>query len=154
MVELGKFERKKFKNSILQDGHAKMEEEPTHLYPFPKKEALTLNRGTKLGRDSYPIMLWWSPLTGETGRLRQCGPVACFFTMNRTYLHEPMTRALLFYGKKACCLSPCVCRHPIPKRRYCSPPKGEVVELTFKCFGMPDFPCYCSVEGLSFWQIE
>ncbi|XP_036750234.2 alpha-(1,3)-fucosyltransferase 10 isoform X3 [Manis pentadactyla] len=98
VVELGKFERKKFKNSILQDGHAKMEEESTHLYPFPKKEALTLNRGTKLGRDSYPIMLWWSPLTGETGRLRQCGPVACFFTMNRTYLHEPMTRALLFYG--------------------------------------------------------
>ncbi|NXG52265.1 FUT10 fucosyltransferase, partial [Psilopogon haemacephalus] len=46
----------------------------------------------------YPILLWWSPLTGETGRLGQCGEDVCFFTINRTYQHNQMTRAFLFYG--------------------------------------------------------
>lgn len=99
VVELGKFERKKFKGSSLRDGHAKVEEEPTHLYPSPKKDALVLNRKDPMETDSYPIMLWWSPLTGETGRVGQCGEEACFFTINRTYLHHPRTRAFLFYGK-------------------------------------------------------
>ncbi|XP_025788912.1 GDP-fucose protein O-fucosyltransferase 3 isoform X1 [Herpailurus yagouaroundi] len=96
VVELGKLERKKFKNSNWQDGHASMEEEPTHLYPLPGKEAL--NWKNKSETDNYPIMLWWSPLTGETGRLGQCGADACFFTINRTYLHHHMTKAFLFYG--------------------------------------------------------
>lgn len=99
VVELGKFERKKFKNSDLRAGHAKMEEEPVHLYPLPGKETLILKRKNQLETDSYPIMLWWSPLTGETGRLGQCGADECFFTINRTYLHHPMTKAFLFYGK-------------------------------------------------------
>ncbi|EGV96828.1 Alpha-(1,3)-fucosyltransferase 10 [Cricetulus griseus] len=47
---------------------------------------------------SYPIVLWWSPLTGETGRLGQCGADACFFTINRTFQHHHMTKAFLFYG--------------------------------------------------------
>lgn len=98
MVELGKFERKEFKSSSLQDGHTKMEEAPTHLNSFLKKEGLTFNRKRKWELDSYPIMLWWSPLTGETGRLGQCGADACFFTINRTYLHHHMTKAFLFYG--------------------------------------------------------
>ncbi|XP_066093226.1 alpha-(1,3)-fucosyltransferase 10 isoform X1 [Saccopteryx bilineata] len=98
VVELGKLERKTFKHSNLRDGHAKAEEEPAHLYPVPKKEALALTRKKTLETDSYPVMLWWSPLTGETGRLGQCGKDACFFTINRTYLHHHMTRAFLFYG--------------------------------------------------------
>nr|XP_012631196.1 alpha-(1,3)-fucosyltransferase 10 [Microcebus murinus] len=98
VVELGKFERTKFGNSNLQDGHAKMEEGPGHLNPFLKKEAPALHRKKTSGSDSYPVMLWWSPLTGETGRLGQCGADACFFTINRTYLHHPMTKAFLFYG--------------------------------------------------------
>ncbi|XP_008583857.1 PREDICTED: alpha-(1,3)-fucosyltransferase 10-like [Galeopterus variegatus] len=97
VVELGKFERKKFKHSNLHDGHAEMEEEPRALNPFLKKEALTLNRRKQLEMDSYPVMLWWSPLTGETGRLGQCGADTCFFTINRTYLHHHRTRAFLFY---------------------------------------------------------
>ncbi|XP_048648759.1 alpha-(1,3)-fucosyltransferase 10 isoform X4 [Marmota marmota marmota] len=98
VVELGKFERKTFKNSNLQDGHKKLEEEPEHLNPFLQKDALSLIRKRQLEIDSYPIMLWWSPLTGETGRLGQCGADACFFTINRTYWHHPMTKAFLFYG--------------------------------------------------------
>lgn len=119
VVELGKFERKKFKSSNLRDGHAKTGEEPTHLYSFPKKEALTPNRKETLETDSYPIMLWWSPLTGETGRLGQCGADACFFTINRTYLHHPMTKAFLFYGRWGFCLSAFVCWHPSLKLHHC-----------------------------------
>ncbi|XP_063096120.1 alpha-(1,3)-fucosyltransferase 10 isoform X1 [Cavia porcellus] len=98
VVELGKFERKKFKNFHLQDGRTKVEEESDHLNVFFKKQTLTLNRKQKLEVGDHPIMLWWSPLTGETGRLGQCGADACFFTINRSYLHHPMTKALLFYG--------------------------------------------------------
>ncbi|XP_047628477.1 alpha-(1,3)-fucosyltransferase 10 [Phacochoerus africanus] len=98
VVELGKFEGKNFKNSNLKDGYAEMEKEPVPLHPFLKREGLSLNKKNTLAADSYPIMLWWSPLTGETGRLGQCGLDACFFTINRTYLHHQRTKVLLFYG--------------------------------------------------------
>ncbi|XP_006973999.1 GDP-fucose protein O-fucosyltransferase 3 isoform X1 [Peromyscus maniculatus bairdii] len=98
VVELGKFERKRFKNSNLQDGRKKVEEEPKPLNPFPEKAALALDVKNRMDVGSYPIVLWWSPLTGETGRLGQCGPDACFFTINRTFQHHPMTKAFLFYG--------------------------------------------------------
>ncbi|XP_077000843.1 GDP-fucose protein O-fucosyltransferase 3 isoform X2 [Tamandua tetradactyla] len=97
-VELGRFERKKLKNSKLQDGQMKMEDKPIHPYPFLKKGVLTLKGKKKSETDIYPVMLWWSPLTGETGRLGQCGADTCFFTINRTYLHHHMTKAFLFYG--------------------------------------------------------
>lgn len=99
VVELGKFEGKKFKNSHLKDGRAEMEAEPLHLRPFFKRGGLTLNRKRTLAADGFPIMLWWSPLTGENGRLGQCGADACFFTINRTYLHHHRTKAFLFYGR-------------------------------------------------------
>ncbi|KAI4529610.1 hypothetical protein MG293_020288 [Ovis ammon polii] len=98
VVELGKFEGKKFKNSHLKDGRAEMEAEPLHLRPFFKRGGPTLNRKKTLAADGFPIMLWWSPLTGETGRLGQCGADACFFTINRTYIHHHRTKAFLFYG--------------------------------------------------------
>ncbi|KAM4836647.1 GDP-fucose protein O-fucosyltransferase 3 isoform 3-T4 [Thomomys bottae] len=98
VVELGKFERKTFKNLIFQDEHTNLEEESKHLDPFIKKEALSMDKMKTLEVKSYPIMLWWSPLTGETGRLGHCGADKCFFTINRTYQHHPMTKAFLFYG--------------------------------------------------------
>lgn len=75
-----------------------MEAEPLHLRPFFKRGGPTLNRKKTLAADGFPIMLWWSPLTGETGRLGQCGADACFFTINRTYIHHHRTKAFLFYG--------------------------------------------------------
>ena len=112
VVELGKFEGKKFKNSHLKDGRAEMEAEPLHLRPFFKRGGLTLNRKRTLAADGFPIMLWWSPLTGENGRLGQCGADACFFTINRTYLHHHRTKAFLFYGRWGFCLSPCLLTSP------------------------------------------
>lgn len=98
VVELGKFERKTFKNADFQDGHKKVEEKAGHLNPFYPKEALALNGENTFDIGSYPIMLWWSPLTGDTGRLGQCGTDTCFFTINRSLQQHHMTKAFLFYG--------------------------------------------------------
>ncbi|XP_048186331.1 alpha-(1,3)-fucosyltransferase 10 isoform X3 [Perognathus longimembris pacificus] len=97
VVELGKFERKKLKSFSFQDERKHLEEESEHVDPFAKKEALSMDKKDMLEVKSYPIMLWWSPLTGETGRLGQCGADKCFFTINRTSQHHPMTKAFLFY---------------------------------------------------------
>ncbi|XP_053150424.1 alpha-(1,3)-fucosyltransferase 10 isoform X2 [Hemicordylus capensis] len=69
-----------------------------YAYPLVKKPELYSKTKRMQSKDRYPILLWWSPLTGETGRLGQCGPDACFFTINRTYQQHPMTKAFLFYG--------------------------------------------------------
>lgn len=46
----------------------------------------------------YPIILWWTPFTGETGTVHQCGLEKCFFTQNRSYLNNNLLQAILFYG--------------------------------------------------------
>ncbi|KAL2100273.1 hypothetical protein ACEWY4_004667 [Coilia grayii] len=52
-----------------------------------------------IGADSsYPVIVWWSPLTGEQGRLGECGSNKCFFTVNRSFYSHPSTQAFLFYG--------------------------------------------------------
>lgn len=45
-----------------------------------------------------PILLWWTPFTGEPGQLRQCGRQKCFFTQNRLFKDHPKLQAFLFYG--------------------------------------------------------
>ncbi|XP_050800332.1 alpha-(1,3)-fucosyltransferase 10 isoform X1 [Gopherus flavomarginatus] len=97
VLELGQSERK-IKVSSLQDGSLKLEEQQKHAYQFFNKQELYSNTRRVLDVDRYPILLWWSPLTGETGRLGQCGQDVCFFTIKRTYQHNHMTRAFLFYG--------------------------------------------------------
>ncbi|XP_027709511.1 alpha-(1,3)-fucosyltransferase 10 isoform X2 [Vombatus ursinus] len=95
--ELGKFERPKIESSNLKDGQQKPEEATRHLRPFLKK-GLHQSKQKVAKADSYPIMLWWSPLTGESGRLGHCGADTCFFTINRSYQHHHLTKAFLFYG--------------------------------------------------------
>lgn len=48
--------------------------------------------------NEYPVIVWWSPLTGEQGRIGECGQNRCFFTVNRSYYAHPSTQAFLFYG--------------------------------------------------------
>ncbi|XP_025933968.1 alpha-(1,3)-fucosyltransferase 10 isoform X2 [Apteryx rowi] len=95
ITELGNSEKKAAVISSLQGGPLKPEER--HAFQF-KKQELHSDFRTESDADHYPILLWWSPLTGETGRLGQCGEDVCFFTVNRTYQHHQMTRAFLFYG--------------------------------------------------------
>lgn len=65
-------------------------------------ETRLTKRGTFLthhGSDFQdPIIVWWSPLTGEQGRLADCGHNRCFFTVNKSYYSHPLTQAYLFYG--------------------------------------------------------
>lgn len=46
----------------------------------------------------YPILLWWTPFTGDPGTARKCGQNMCFFTVDKHYYRHPQTKVLLFYG--------------------------------------------------------
>lgn len=45
-----------------------------------------------------PVILWWTPFTGDQGTSRQCGSVSCFFTQDRRFQYHPLTKVLMFYG--------------------------------------------------------
>ncbi|KAM9330100.1 GDP-fucose protein O-fucosyltransferase 3 [Gastrophryne carolinensis] len=90
VLELGRFEKQKKKSFSQQAKQSHQMRTGLQVNLFQRK--------LEHGLNSNPVMLWWSPLTGENGRLRQCRDNSCFFTINRTYLHHPMTRAILFYG--------------------------------------------------------
>nr|CAD7456163.1 unnamed protein product [Timema tahoe] len=47
-----------------------------------------------------PVILWWTPFTGEKGRLKKCGNYLCYFTEDRNFHHHPLTKAFVFYGSK------------------------------------------------------
>ena len=46
-----------------------------------------------------PIIIWWTPFTGEKGRSKMCGKVKCFFTVDRHYQNHPQTKV----GPSAVC---------------------------------------------------
>lgn len=94
VVELGRFEKQKKKGVSLQDSQHQKQSQSL----LTGLQANLFHKRFDNGLEKYPIMLWWSPLTGENGRLGQCGDNSCFFTINKTYLHHPMTKAVLFYG--------------------------------------------------------
>uniref|UniRef100_A0A8C5XAG4 GDP-fucose protein O-fucosyltransferase n=1 Tax=Malurus cyaneus samueli TaxID=2593467 RepID=A0A8C5XAG4_9PASS len=95
ITELGNSENKVSVISSLHSSPLKPGER--HAFQF-KKQELHSSFKTKSDVNHYPVLLWWSPLTGETGRFSQCGEDVCFFTINKTYQHNQMTRAFLFYG--------------------------------------------------------
>lgn len=43
-----------------------------------------------------PLILWWTPFTGERGRYKKCGNVKCFFTVDRHYMNNPQTKVPQF----------------------------------------------------------
>lgn len=96
ITELSDSENKAAVVSSLHSGPLKPEERCDLQF----KNELDSNFRTESDANHYPILLWWSPLTGDTGRLGQCGEDVCFFTINKTYQHNKMTRAFLFYGKE------------------------------------------------------
>lgn len=96
VTELGNSENKVAVISSLHSGPLKPVERQAFQF---KKQELHSSFITESDINRYPILLWWSPLTGETGRWSQCGEDVCFFTINKTYQHNQMTRAFLFYGK-------------------------------------------------------
>ena len=59
----------------------------------PVKEALSYAEKNKL-----PMIVWWTPFTGDMGKLKRCWSGDCFFTQNRSFYSHPLTQAFLFYG--------------------------------------------------------
>ncbi|XP_060065652.1 alpha-(1,3)-fucosyltransferase 10-like [Ylistrum balloti] len=45
-----------------------------------------------------PIVLWWTPFTGDPGSYKRCGEHRCFFTVDRHYRRHNKTKAFMFYG--------------------------------------------------------
>lgn len=56
-----------------------------------------------------PIIIWWTPFTGERGSYRKCGNVKCFFTVNRHYMNNPQTKVHILY--KFCLFLGCKFKH-------------------------------------------
>ncbi|XP_048877268.1 alpha-(1,3)-fucosyltransferase 10 isoform X8 [Brienomyrus brachyistius] len=86
LMELGHFERKQ------KDHSFRMKQ------TFQAANPWTPMRRPADPSSQYPVIVWWSPLTGEIGRLGECGEHRCFFTINKTYHGHPSTQAFLFYG--------------------------------------------------------
>ncbi|XP_033752149.1 alpha-(1,3)-fucosyltransferase 10-like [Pecten maximus] len=45
-----------------------------------------------------PIILWWTPFTGDPGTYKRCGNHRCFFTVDRHYRRHNQTKVFMFYG--------------------------------------------------------
>lgn len=95
ITELGNSENKV---AVISGSHSGLLEPVERQAWKLRKQEFQGSLRTESDISPYPILIWWSPLTGETGRLGQCGEDVCFFTINRTYQHNRMTRAFLFYG--------------------------------------------------------
>ena len=93
MEELGQFEHAAHRLPL------KEREELTQIQPFPDSGVLTEEKLSAASEDWYPFIVWWSPLTGELGRLGECGDNRCFFTINKSYHSHPSTHGFLFYGE-------------------------------------------------------
>lgn len=92
MVELSQFERTVYKPP-LRESQNKVQR---HGLQSSGIWASDRTLGEAEGR--HPYIVWWSPLTGENGRLGECGTNKCFFTINKTYYSHASTHAFLFYG--------------------------------------------------------
>ena len=44
-----------------------------------------------------PVIIWWTGFTGERGRIKRCGNVKCFFTVDRKYKDHPGTKVNDFF---------------------------------------------------------
>ena len=46
----------------------------------------------------YPIVVWWTPFTGERRVEKKCREGTCIFTHSRTELNSTQTKAFTYYG--------------------------------------------------------
>lgn len=51
--------------------------------------------GIPEGTREYPILLWWTPFTGQSGSFKKCGKEICFFTDQRKHFSDSLTRVSL-----------------------------------------------------------
>nr|AAI63176.1 Zgc:195147 protein [Danio rerio] len=73
-------------------------EQTEHRQQIKRFEDIKVQVNAHVSDVQYPVIVWWSPLTGELGRLGECGHNRCFFTVNKSYYSHAQTEAFLFYG--------------------------------------------------------
>lgn len=49
-------------------------------------------------QNRFPIIVWWTPFTGNKHIVRACGRGRCLFSHNRNLRDHPKTRAFMWYG--------------------------------------------------------
>lgn len=49
-------------------------------------------------QNRFPIIIWWTPFTGQKHVVRRCGRGRCLFTHNRGVKDHTRTRAFMWYG--------------------------------------------------------
>ena len=50
------------------------------------------------GKSATPIVVWWTPFTGDRRVERKCMEGTCLFTHSRTELNNSRTKAFMYYG--------------------------------------------------------
>ena len=91
----------------------------------------------------HPIVMWWTPFTREPGRVKQCGQVNCYFTVDRHYKDHQNTTVPyghtfnLAHGH----LQPCPWSHPQPH------PWSQPHPMTTECW--PSSACRNSMTPIS-----
>eukprot|EP00794_Sanderia_malayensis_P007118 gene7118-7922_t len=49
-------------------------------------------------KHELPIILWWTPFTGDEGTVRKCWEGSCYFTQDRKFFHDNLAEVFVFYG--------------------------------------------------------
>lgn len=57
-----------------------------------------LNSKESAEKQKLPFILWWTPFTGQLGRIKRCSLGDCFISQNRSIFSHQLTQAFLFYG--------------------------------------------------------
>ena len=49
-------------------------------------------------KNELPMILWWTPFTGDMGSVKRCGQDECFLTQDRSLFGHKLNEVMLFYG--------------------------------------------------------
>ncbi|XP_035218141.1 alpha-(1,3)-fucosyltransferase 10-like isoform X3 [Stegodyphus dumicola] len=68
-----------------------------------EEDAIIYNIVKGIPKDSkeHPILIWWTPFTGENGAYKQCGNDICFFTDEKKYFSDPLTKVMKLFNHTA-----------------------------------------------------
>ena len=48
--------------------------------------------------NELPIILWWTPFTGDGGSVKKCTEGSCLFTQDRSLFGHKLNQVMVFYG--------------------------------------------------------
>ena len=69
-----------------------------HDFAIDRITSPVLNAQQHAENEDLPFVLWWTPFTGEKGRIKKCFVGNCFFSENRELASHSQAKAFMFYG--------------------------------------------------------